>query len=646
MKKTIIIVFACLFSVGLSACSLKYYGDGGELITNLTALPTPINVRVESDNYVYWDEVPNASSYVIKINGYQESVGNTLKYSIGAIMDSKIEYDVPTQVHIYVKAKGNQILYSDSEWSEECTYTYTKFSESEDKDDNGGTYLNSGVGASVNVITAKNYSDYIRGYSVLDVEKLKNDDLFRKDTNIKGTEIKNNSTQSISDFVNNNSVTTEVAVGTNTKKRTMFANISVGLKTSASFNYASYSDKYYYSLDSYIKRYALYISNSSSDYLDMLSTTYLKDLSSLYSNQSPSEFVKFFERYGTHLITSGVFGGRLNAYYAAVTNKSTIDVAVSSELKTAIEAGISAVNNGSVNTNVSAAIRDILNTSEFETSFYASAYGGNTFTAVTIDDMNSHYSSWASSFNTSDESAVLINYPVNSLIGLWDILPNEYTDMRTNMEDAFIDYYKNAYDTFIDSFKSDVGESYLINTTLLSCALDNGYNYDKPDANANNEHYSYKYEFGKFIVKNVEKDNDSFNIVGVNDASVYFKVTYDCDNLPLQDNMTSRYVSDDTFSTGFYNMPGGAMENKQVKRGLLVAYVTYEDGSDATRIVKNDIFNGKKAGDLVLIVDGLKKACTVQLAICFELTMWAPGFLGISDDYWMNYRINQTFIFK
>lgn len=71
MKKTIIIVFTCLFSVGLSACSLKYYGDGGEVITNLTALPTPINVRVESDNYVYWDEVPNASSYMIKINDYQ-----------------------------------------------------------------------------------------------------------------------------------------------------------------------------------------------------------------------------------------------------------------------------------------------------------------------------------------------------------------------------------------------------------------------------------------------------------------------------------------------------------------------------------------------------------------------------------------------
>lgn len=124
MKKRIIIT-ACLSLLGLTACNLSYGGDGGEIVAKLTQLPTP-TIREVIDDYVYWDEVPNASSYTIKINGVPENAGNSLKYSIGAILDSRIEYNVPTVAHITVTAKGNQILYSDSEPSQEYTYTYTK----------------------------------------------------------------------------------------------------------------------------------------------------------------------------------------------------------------------------------------------------------------------------------------------------------------------------------------------------------------------------------------------------------------------------------------------------------------------------------------------------------------------------------------
>ncbi len=115
----------------VSSCDLSFDKDGGEVVTNLTALPTPINVRVGIDNYIYWDEVPNASSYIVKINDYQESAGNQLKYSISSIMNSQIEYNVPTELHIYIKAKGNQISYSDSNWSNEVVYSYTKTTSGE-----------------------------------------------------------------------------------------------------------------------------------------------------------------------------------------------------------------------------------------------------------------------------------------------------------------------------------------------------------------------------------------------------------------------------------------------------------------------------------------------------------------------------------
>ncbi len=69
MKKVLMVFFGVILCFSLTACDLSFNKDGGEVIANLTQLPTPIITEVK-DNYVYWDEVPNASSYVIKINNY------------------------------------------------------------------------------------------------------------------------------------------------------------------------------------------------------------------------------------------------------------------------------------------------------------------------------------------------------------------------------------------------------------------------------------------------------------------------------------------------------------------------------------------------------------------------------------------------
>ena len=450
MKKIKLLLTCILSAITLSACNLI---DNESDQFKITALSTPKNIRVDSDDYVYWDEIPNATSYMIKINNYQEDVGNQSNYSIASIMNDKIDYDVPTQLHIYIKAIGNYIHFSNSEWSREFIHTYTKTKESDEVSNMLGTYINSGVGRSVNVIKAKNYSDYIQSHSVLDIEKLKNDNLFVKKSNTKEIEIKSNSTQSINDFINENAVIFDVNTSTNSNMRTMFSNIDTGLNSSVSFKYSLYWHKYYYSLDSYIQRYALTLSNSIGDYLNMLSENYRNDLNNLYLNQTQNNFYKFFENYGTHLISSGIFGGRLNAYYTTVTNKTTIDSKISEELKTIIDSSISAVNTDQLEQNVVSKITNVLNTSEFKSSFYALAYGGNEFSANTINDMNSHYTDWTNSFNTSDENAVLINYPVKSLIGLWDILPQECSSMRNNMENAFVSYYELNYNKLIQSFE-------------------------------------------------------------------------------------------------------------------------------------------------------------------------------------------------
>lgn len=78
---------------------------------------------------------------------------------------------------------------------------------------------------------------------------------------------------------------------------------------------------------------------------------------------------------------------------------------------------------------------------------------------------------------------------------------------------------------------------------------------------------------------------------------------------------------------------------------MIVALVEYNDGTPSDKICITNAFDGCKSGGLVTIAGNINKPCKVTIAICYELVMWAPGFLGIVDDYWMNWRINQTFYF-
>ena len=181
-----------------------------------------------------------------------------------------------------------------------------------------------------------------------------------------------------------------------------------------------------------------------------------------------------------------------------------------------------------------------------------------------------------------------------------------------------------------------------LGTKPLSCDLDgpgDQFNPNKPDENGNNIHYSHQFEFGKFAIQNVVSTNSNEYSLSGDSVNISFRMTYDSSSLPLQDNMTSRAVEDDSNTGPFYDLPYD-IGNRKVGYGLIVVLVTYEDGSPSERICIENAFKDKKAGELIDIVT-ISKPCTIDIAILYELVMWAPGFLGIHDDYWMNWRINQ-----
>ena len=190
---------------------------------------------------------------------------------------------------------------------------------------------------------------------------------------------------------------------------------------------------------------------------------------------------------------------------------------------------------------------------------------------------------------------------------------------------------------------SGISNEYLISTTPISCKFDNGYNHQVADPNANNKHFSHDFELGKFCISNCYKSGNNYLLTKSDGANLYFQMNYASGKLPIQDNMSSRYISNDNYYGTLYNMPYD-VGTQSVGYGILVVKITYADGTQET-ILRHDFLKDKQAGEKLFICN-VNGPCTVSIAICYEVEMWAPGILGISDNYWMNWKIIQEVKFE
>ena len=322
---------------------------------------------------------------------------------------------------------------------------------------------NSGLGQSVNIVLADSYNDFIEGYSVLDPSKVA--DITVRTTNEEDTYIEEFSSTSIRDLKSSSSVGFSFGVGVKGEFNGMFAGVSSEFKNSSSFEYNSYSSQYFYVYEKSVLKNRMYFQNYlENDYQSMLSSSYLSALEALENNTMTYE--EFFNRYGSHLIVSAYYGGRLNAYYSVVTNSSTFNSEEESFLQTTAKAGVTGV--GSTEASLSQSIATELNvsTEDIETSFTAKAIGGSTFTGSSLSDFASSQASWSDSFNSS-ESYVLMDYADDGLIGLWDILPVEYIDLQDDMIDAFDSYYEANIEDMLLSF-SNTGN--VVKSTIYTSA--------------------------------------------------------------------------------------------------------------------------------------------------------------------------------
>lgn len=303
-----------------------------------------------------------------------------------------------------------------------------------------------GLGLGINVVKAKSFQDFNFGKMVFDNDVIQSFSTERaaltEDKIIKDSTINADSLIAW--------VSSDIADGGVTGA--LLGELTYELKGEDSVSFSSYAGKYFSVFGRDIARYRLSIVNyrEKNTYADHFSDEFLRDLAEI--ENGTLDYETFFDRYGTHIVGSAVYGGRLRAHFSVLTENIVMDEAVKIALDELISfpnlQGVSIKEVASVLLNQVAALPDEIG--DVRTVFSVVANGGNVVSGLP-STFGESYNAWYDSFSNSDNN-IVINFGSDGLVPLWRILPEEYDCLAVEMQNAFCDYYDRNENVFLDQF--------------------------------------------------------------------------------------------------------------------------------------------------------------------------------------------------
>ncbi len=308
-----------------------------------------------------------------------------------------------------------------------------------------------GLGLGVNVVKAKQANEFVTSYSVLKPEQIQQLPASRITKNI--NESYTHSTANINDLL----LGYKLNYSSGGSIGIFLGNLKSELEGGLNIQYERNTYKYYNVLEHKITRYNLSINNyrDPKTYANYFSENFLADLAALSSNKN---YYDFFNKYGTHIIGSANYGGRLVASCSFASNKiilnSDISVIMGNEVNFDVMTDI-----GTVKSNIARKLGNYFSvnysSSELNSDFYVKAIGGNSFASGTLSAFNTGYPYWAQSFN-DDGNCVIMDYASDGLVPLWEVLPAPYnTSLGAGMKNAFSNYYNDFKNDIVDKFNVD-----------------------------------------------------------------------------------------------------------------------------------------------------------------------------------------------
>ncbi len=307
-----------------------------------------------------------------------------------------------------------------------------------------------GMGMAINVVKAKQANEFVTAYSVLKPEQIPQIPTSRITKNI--NESYTHSTANINDLL----LGYKLNYSQNGGVGIFLGNLKTELEGGVNIQYEKNTYKYYNVLEHNITRYNLSINNyrDPKTYTNYFSDSFLSDLAALSSNKN---YYEFFNKYGTHIVGSANYGGRLVASCSFASNKiilnSDISLIMENEVNFDVMTDIGKVK-GNLSRKLGTHFSVNYSSSDLSSDFYVKAIGGNSFASGTLSAFNTGYPYWAQSFN-NDGNCVIMDYAADGLVPLWEVLPAPYTSLGVAMKNAFNSYYNDFKTDIVNKFKVD-----------------------------------------------------------------------------------------------------------------------------------------------------------------------------------------------
>ena len=631
--------FTATKAISFSSCSYDIAVKVSYELEGKTTLATPTNVKAnDAEQIISWDKVENADGYyVFSSNDFYYTGSNSFSYAnFGKYGDGEAK--------VIAVSKNDKYVSSDT--SKPVAYKYTKpdlnsvISTINDfETETKTTYFGMGY----NVIT----SPYINAESVQSSNWIFDQAAIRKtqmtaDSASNFVQISKIEGDSLESFMNQFDQKVSAKAGINTP--TPWAKFTGSFSAQRSGTSEGEVARHYIKNTVESRRTIVTWSPQPDSFYNYLTTEFKNDL--LNNNFSPKDL---FDKYGTHIIRSGVLGGKIDFNYELYSTTQH-DL---SEFSNKLTANISSTYLN-FDAEAESKIKKDASAKNVIISTNSTTVGGSSLDMSSLEKMKENYQAWLTSLK--NECALIDIKDTTSLYPIWNLIPNEkqYAQRKQALIDYFDAYGAQNYQQLMAKYPSVPTDSPSINIDFMKTqvAQDNN-NYNPTIQRTYSQDLINRYEdfkLGNLILQNCKKNSDG-TYTQHGGLELLFKLNESPDALNAYPSSCSdpKYIctlSDDTAASPVWGFPnfGGA-----IGKGAYCVQVTFKDSTTKSWVVTN-FLNNKIRNDTVDLIgsndlsghNGIK---SVTVKLIYEVKDFMYFNCGINHTECPNLISEQTIDF-
>ncbi len=393
---------------------------GGGAASKLSA---PSNLRIDGE-YLKWNPVEHATRYIVSVDGAEEYC-NDYQFSIAGIPDGEHSF--------CVKACGDDILYKSSDFSTPLTKTWVEgatsssgyYSQFDDL-----TKQESFLGYGFDVVESSSFSDqFVKlSFPIFQRDKLMEQRLVKVDS--KKSTVEEIQSDSIDNFMEEWNAALKVDVKSGGKR----IGGSVNIKSKYSGGSSTAKSKYYHAINIKNQQFYIVMQSDLETYRSIVNESFKKDL---LSDMSPSVF---FDKYGTHFITSAVMGGQITSYYLYTSESKKSFHDVSASVSTQVRYLV-----GKTDVKVEGGYQQKAEEQNISIINSLDVIGGGDFGMLSDADIATYYRDWEKSLN--NHAALMGIKDSGSLIPVWELISDgdNAQERKSELEEYFLKYGLENY---------------------------------------------------------------------------------------------------------------------------------------------------------------------------------------------------------